>query len=105
MILVALKDVGRRMWTRYTNDPFKKFEETFKGPAVYTPVEGKESGLAAITHNQPDFEAGVNLVLYGKILYGPVILVNVGDDGNLVSLSEEQLHKLVVDGGLAEEAT
>lgn len=100
MILVALKDCGERMWTRYTSDPFKKFEDTFGSPAIFTPVEGKEIGMAAITHVQPDLDAGVNLELHGTILYGPVMIVNVGEDGTLISLSQEQLQKLQEDAGL-----
>lgn len=100
MILVALKGAGEVMTTRYTEDPFKKFKDVYGGSAVLTPVEGKETGLVAITHNQPDFDFGINLELYGTLIYGPLILVNVGGNGEFASLTHEQLDKLRRDAGL-----
>lgn len=119
MHLCAYKDVGKPAKLCYTNDPFKKFEELFGAPAIFTPIDGaisglsalamaesktsaerRDAGLSAVTHPQPDFNTGVNLELRGVILYGPVVLINIDDDGLVTSLTEDQVTKLRHDAGL-----
>lgn len=93
MILVALKAVGGKVWTRFTNDPLKRFKDEYGGETILMPVEGKQSGIYAVAHKQPDFDAGVNLELFGNILHGPVMLVNVCD-GHFASLTPSQMASL-----------
>lgn len=119
MHLCAYKDVGKPAKLCYTNDPFKKFEELFGAPAIFTPIdcavsglsalalsggtqssERRDAGLSAVTHPQPDFNTGINLELRGVILYGPVVLINIDDDGLVTSLTEDQVKRLRHDAGL-----
>lgn len=92
-MICATKAVGDWTHVRDVPDPKELFREMCSCECRVLDLHSNAPGLSALTHNEPDIDAGINLEVSGTLLYGSIVFVNVVE-GELTSLTDSQLDLL-----------